>query len=75
MLLTIKTVCKILRNFTLPMLSKIEITIDFNGPVGQFYHSNAQIENSEFFSNFIVTIIVDNLHHNLFYSVMNVHQY
>ena len=28
---TIKTVCKFLRSFTIPILSKIEITIDFNG--------------------------------------------
>ena len=33
--LIIKTVCKILRNFTIPMLRTIEMTIDFNG---QFWY-------------------------------------
>ena len=31
---TNKTVCKFLRSFTIPILSKIEITIDFNGQEG-----------------------------------------
>ena len=36
----------------MPMLSKIEITIDFNGPEAKLYHSNTQKQNSEYFSNF-----------------------
>ena len=31
---TIKTVSKFLRSFTVPIFSKIEITIDFNGHEG-----------------------------------------
>ena len=34
------------------MLSKIEITIDFNGPEAKVYHSNTQKQNGESFSNF-----------------------
>ena len=30
--------CKFLRNFTIPILSKIEITIYFNGPENQLHH-------------------------------------
>ena len=36
LLLDNETVCKVLRNFTIPILRKIEITIDFNGHTGQF---------------------------------------
>ena len=36
----------------MPMLSKIEITIDFNGPKAKLYHSNTQKQNGESFSNF-----------------------
>ena len=34
--------CKFLRNFTVPFLSKVEITIDFNEPESQLYHLNTQ---------------------------------
>ena len=34
------------------MLSKIEITIDFNGPEAKLYHCNTQKQNGESFSNF-----------------------
>ena len=34
------------------MLSKIEITIDFNGPEAKLYHWNTQKQNGESFSNF-----------------------
>ena len=34
------------------MLSKIEITTDFNGPEAKLYHSNTQKQNGESFSNF-----------------------
>ena len=47
--LIIKTVCKILRSVTIPILSKIEITIDFNGHERQIYSSNTQKLNSDFF--------------------------
>ena len=46
------------------MLSKIKITIDFYGPEVQFYHSNAQIENSEFLKrivNFFQTLLLKSL--------------
>ena len=33
-----RAVCKVLRNFTVPILRKMEITIDFNGPGGQLHH-------------------------------------
>ena len=36
--LVVKLMCKVLRNFTVPILSKIEITIDFNGPESQLHH-------------------------------------
>ena len=36
----------------MPMLSKIEITIDFNGPEAKLYNSNTQKQNGESFSNF-----------------------
>ena len=36
----------------MPMLSQIEITIDFNGPEAKLYHSNTQKQNGESFSNF-----------------------
>ena len=64
--------CKFLRNFTIPILSKIEITIDFNGPevlknrmVNLFQTSSYQV---------ILMIIVYNLHYNLLHSVMWVQQ-
>ena len=34
----------------MPMLSKIDITIDFNGPEAKLYHSNTQKQNGESFS-------------------------
>ena len=34
------------------MLSKMEITIDFNGLEEKIYHSNTQKQNGEFFSDF-----------------------
>ena len=49
-----KTVCKILRNFTIPILRKIEITIDFNGPKGHLHHSITQKWNSESFLNLLL---------------------
>ena len=36
----------------MPMLSKIEITIDLNRPEAKLYHSNTQKQNGESFSNF-----------------------
>ena len=36
----------------MPMLSKIEITIDCNRPEAKLYHSNTQKNNVESFSNF-----------------------
>ena len=54
------------------MLSKIEITIDFNGPEAKLYHSNTQKQNGESFFKLhrvIPIVIVDNLHYNLFHSV------
>ena len=68
-----KTVCKILRNFTVQILRKREITIDFNGPRGQLHHSITQKRKHESFLKFdqvIPLIIVDNLHYRLFHSVM-----
>ena len=42
-----------MRNFTIPVLSKIETTSDCNGPQGQFYHSNTdKFIECESFSNF-----------------------
>ena len=35
--LTDETVCKVLKNVTVTMLSKINITIDFNGPADQLF--------------------------------------
>ena len=43
-----KIVCKVLRNFTVPILRKMEITIDFNGPGGQLHHSIAQKQSYSF---------------------------
>ena len=45
-------VCKFLRSFTLPILSKVKITIDFNEQECQIYYSNTQKWNGESFSNF-----------------------
>ena len=50
--LTIKTVCKFLKSFTIPIFSKVEITTDFNGQQSQLYYSNTQKWNGESFSNF-----------------------
>ena len=43
--------CKFLRSFTIPIFSKVEITIDFNGQQTQLYCSNTQYWNGESFSN------------------------
>ena len=54
-----KTVCKDLRSFTVPILRKIYITNDFNGP---------KMEWRLFFKfhQVIPLIVVDNLHYRLF---------
>ena len=36
--LAIKPMCKVLKNFNIPIFSKIEITIGFNGLKANFYH-------------------------------------
>ena len=41
-----KTVCKGLRNCSVPILSKIEFTIDFNGPKAYFHRLITQKWNS-----------------------------
>ena len=46
-----ETVFKVLRNFTILILRKIEITIDFNGPEGRLLHSNTRKWNGAFFLN------------------------
>ena len=66
-----------LRSFTVPILSKIEITIDFNGhecPTLLFKYS--KIEWWIFFKLYqiIPVTIVNNMHYNLFHSVMWVQQ-
>ena len=48
---------KHLRSFTVPILSKIVIITNFNGPEISFYHSNTQKYNNEFLV--IPMIIVD----------------
>ena len=54
----------------IPVLNKIEITIDFNGPRGQTLSFKYwKYQNGESFSNFVKFIIVNNLHCNLFHSV------
>ena len=56
------------------MLSKIEITINFNGPEAKLYHSNTQKQNSESFSNFAELFLSSLLHYNLFHLVKWVQQ-
>ena len=60
--ITIDFMCKVLRNFTILILSK-DITIDFNGPEDQIY------QHENFLHQVIPIIIVDNLWNNLFHSV------
>ena len=56
------------------MLSKIKITIDFNGPEAKLYHSNTP-KTSDFKLHLVIPIIiVDNLYYNLFHSVKLVQQ-
>ena len=54
---------RVWRIFTVPILRKIEITIDFNVPKANFHHSITQKYDSEF----IHMIIVENLHYDLFH--------
>ena len=59
------------------MLSKIEITIDFNGPASQtlsFKYSKTELWIFFKLPQVIPIIIVDNLHCNLFYSFKGIQQ-
>ena len=54
------------------MLSKLEITIDFNGHAGQTLSNKQKLNGEYFFKLHHVVprsgITVDNMHYNLFYS-------
>ena len=56
--------CKFLRIFTVPIMNKIDITIDING-------SESQLLSLKYSKIPVSTmIIVDNLHCNLFHTLM-----
>ena len=65
-----KTVCQILKNFTIPNLRTIEISV---GLKAMFHQTITQKWNGESFLNFaklyIPLIIVNNLHYHLFHLV------
>ena len=65
--------CKFLRNFTVPILCKIETTIDFSGPESQ--HLSLKLLKNRMVnifkaSSIFLMIVVDNLHYNLFHLVI-----